>query len=276
MEGQKDDNSQKFRLRVKAEAMPNEHIILAARLATGQGSARSTNVTMGNTGTPNPIWMDQVYMTYKPIKWLSATGGKFAVPMRYTDMVFDPDLNLEGTDINLNTKYVFAHVGGYWIAHNTMRPDLSQAVFMYQAGFTVPYCEPAVGYYDYSHQFTDYKILDANLSIPIKFITIYGNYVRNTAMKKDNDGYLAGLKTKFKFVNVDYNYRDRKPYSVYTPFTDDDWAGGYVDAKGHRINLWAEPYANTKAGVIYMMTTLDPTCTKTKYNRLMVDFEVAF
>lgn len=51
---------------------------------------------------------------------------------------------------------------------------------------------------------------------------------------------------------------------------------GEPNVNGHRINVWASPYKNTKAGVTYAMATIDPETTKLKSNQFMVDFEVNF
>jgi len=245
-------NEQNYRFRLNMLAPVNEYISVGTRLSTG-GTSRSSNVPMDNPD-PKGIYLDQVYMNYTPYPQLTFTGGRFAVPMRYTDMVFDPDVNFDGTNAHFVTPHVFGNFGGYWL-DKALDNDIAhaQAVFMYQVGLTIPYFEPAVSYYDFTHQEGNtYKIADFNVRVPIKKTTLYANYVRNTSVEEQNVGYLVGLSARVSIFGLDYNYR------------------------GHRANIFIAPYDNTKLGLTYFMNTVEPTGADYSYNRLMVDFEVTF
>ena len=42
------------------------------------------------------IWLDQAYLTYRPTKWATVTGGRIGNPFDSTDMLFSNDLNFDG------------------------------------------------------------------------------------------------------------------------------------------------------------------------------------
>ncbi|KAG0907824.1 hypothetical protein G6F31_021657 [Rhizopus arrhizus] len=56
------------------------------RLATGSDdSPVSTSQTLGGGMGKKDIWLDQAYLTYRPAKWATVTGGRIANPFESTD-----------------------------------------------------------------------------------------------------------------------------------------------------------------------------------------------
>jgi Putative porin len=56
----------------------------------------SANQTMGNAYGKSAINIGLVYLQWKPVDWLTLTGGKQRNPLYTTDLVWDPDINPEG------------------------------------------------------------------------------------------------------------------------------------------------------------------------------------
>jgi hypothetical protein len=268
------DHAQKLRLRLGIDAIVNDHISMSARLTTGPENPTSTNTYFGDNADKKDFWVDRMFLKYEPFEQVTILGGKFGVPGTYTDLVFDPDVNLDGTNVCYKSKYVDIGAGGFWIDHVT--PDSTSAVFMYELGFNIPYFEPTVGYHWFTHVGYPLRVVDINVSVPIRGVEIYGNYIMNTEADSSEAGYLVGFTTKFKFVNADYNYRMREANAAYTPFVDNDFAGGALVVEGHTIKAWVIPYPNTNVGATYMMAKIDPDGGNTTDNRLLADFCVNF
>ena len=108
--GMKDDTRGRVRVRLGAEAKPNEQMKVGFGIATGKTSdPRSTNVNIGTSSTANTpgsfkdITLDYAYADYNPLSWLTLTGGKFKNPLwQPNDLLWDTDINPEGLAAKLN------------------------------------------------------------------------------------------------------------------------------------------------------------------------------
>lgn len=90
-------NQLSARARIGVYADVSESIKAGVRLATGNdNSPVSTNTTLGGGLTKKSIWLDQMWVSYRPAKWVDFIGGRFAPPFASTDMLFSTDLNLDG------------------------------------------------------------------------------------------------------------------------------------------------------------------------------------
>ncbi len=90
----------RYRLRFNAEAKLNDQFWGGFSLASGDlNNPISTNQTDGQYATRKPIEIDRAYLTYNPswLRPLTLTGGKFTYPWFNTELVWDKDLNPEGT-----------------------------------------------------------------------------------------------------------------------------------------------------------------------------------
>lgn len=91
------NNVFKVRARLGLIADVNERTQAGVRVATGNDdSPVSTTQTLGGGLSKKDIWLDQAWMTYKPVDSLSVIGGRFANPFWSTDTLFSNDLNLDG------------------------------------------------------------------------------------------------------------------------------------------------------------------------------------
>ncbi|QVQ27003.1 putative porin [Achromobacter deleyi] len=90
-------NQLRIRARLGVRADISEAWTAGIRLATGSDdSPVSTSQTLGGGMGKKDIWLDQAYLTYRPAKWATVTGGRIANPFESTDTLFSNDLNFDG------------------------------------------------------------------------------------------------------------------------------------------------------------------------------------
>lgn len=105
-----DRHRERLRLRLAVDAKVDTYLYTGIRLATGSsGDPVSTNQTMGNYGRPYAVLLDQAYLRYKAVdvndyNWLTVWGGRMPNPWVSTDLVWDPDVNLEGFAATYRSK----------------------------------------------------------------------------------------------------------------------------------------------------------------------------
>ena len=109
--GVHNDNRDRIRMRLGVEAKPNDQMTVGIGLATGKLSdPRSTNVTLGQNSAdknnPNSwkdVTLDYAYGEYKPLTWVTLTGGKMKNPLwQPNDLLWDTDINPEGVAAQLS------------------------------------------------------------------------------------------------------------------------------------------------------------------------------
>lgn len=90
----------RFRLRLRLDTDINEDMRFQLQVASGDpGTPVSTNQTLTSFFRPKPFNLDRAYMAYNPVAASALTigGGKFGSPMTRTQMIYDDDLNFEGS-----------------------------------------------------------------------------------------------------------------------------------------------------------------------------------
>jgi hypothetical protein len=85
----------RYRLRVGADYVFTDNFKGGIELETGTADD-SANQTFGNAYGKAAINVGLVYLQWKPVDWLTLTGGKQHNPLYTTDLVWDPDINPEG------------------------------------------------------------------------------------------------------------------------------------------------------------------------------------
>jgi hypothetical protein len=91
---------ERFRLRVSLTTPIHDEVTFGLRLASGVPTdLTSTNQSFTDFLNRKAINLDQMFLTYTPkaAKGLTIGGGKFGYPITRTQMVWDDDLNWEGT-----------------------------------------------------------------------------------------------------------------------------------------------------------------------------------
>ena len=157
-----DRTRERMRLRFGFTATPTDELEIGVRLATGaSGDPVSTNQSFSASFDKKAIFIDKAYATYRPLTWLSLTGGKMENPFQTSDIVWDGDVTPEGAVVQWQmpgerTVRPFATVGAFQISElsaDTGDPGL----FAGQVGADValPFGEgwawqPSVAYYDFT------------------------------------------------------------------------------------------------------------------------------
>lgn len=117
----REDRENLFRLRARlgVKAVISEEWTAGIRIGTGSdNNPVSTTQNLGGGFAKKDIWLDQGYLTWKPMDELTLTGGRFANPFMSTDMLYSNDLNFDGVaaifDHKLNRDWgVFGTVGAF-------------------------------------------------------------------------------------------------------------------------------------------------------------------
>jgi hypothetical protein len=74
------------------------------RVATGSDeSPVSTTQTLGGGLAKKDIWLDQAWISGKPLSWLTIEGGRFGNPFMSSDVLFSNDLNFDGLAARVET-----------------------------------------------------------------------------------------------------------------------------------------------------------------------------
>jgi len=168
----KNRNYQRIRARLGIEADISPRLTTYLRVATGsQNNPDSTMQSLGGYFTDKDIWLDRAYVDYQPLDGLHIYAGRMANPFRFSELVWDDDVNPDGLAIsyqrdlgsNLSLfglgsafilqyandadpgtaiaslkvpaekdKYIFAgQIGAKWQASESVRADLYAAYFDY-------------------------------------------------------------------------------------------------------------------------------------------------
>ena len=117
----REDRENLFRLRARLgmKAVISEEWTAGIRIGTGSdNNPVSTTQNLGGGFAKKDIWLDQGYLSWKPMDELTLTGGRFANPFMSTDMLYSNDLNFDGMaaifDHKLNRDWgVFGTVGAF-------------------------------------------------------------------------------------------------------------------------------------------------------------------
>ncbi|MFI8393464.1 putative porin [Pseudomonas sp. NPDC078863] len=117
----REDRENLFRLRARLgmKAVISEEWTAGIRIGTGSdNNPVSTTQNLGGGFAKKDIWLDQGYLSWKPMDELTLTGGRFANPFMSTDMLYSNDLNFDGVaaifDHKLNREWgVFGTVGAF-------------------------------------------------------------------------------------------------------------------------------------------------------------------
>jgi hypothetical protein len=234
------DKDTRNRLRILArfglEARVSDEINAGLRLAsgaTGNGSIPvSENTTLGNYDARTSIGIDRAYIRYKPLPWITLTGGRFANPFfAPTTMVWAETLSPEGVVGKFSHEFSndltgLLIAGAFPIQQQDNEvvslgtSPQSKWMFGYQTGFDWQFQErdnwkAAVALYDYRHV---EGILDPNPGLIPNSTTydwtvagfrqfgnqvfdIHGLYDQSQGSNVDPSKYLWGLLSKFRELN---------------------------------------------------------------------------
>jgi hypothetical protein len=217
-----DRNRHRIRVRLGLTAQVSPSMDAVFRLAsstftsiekenkTAAGDPISTNQDLSGGFAPKPLWIDRAYADWHPtqLKWLDARAGRQPVPFEFTDLVWDPDLDVEGISALLSHKMdkheLFLRAGGYWV--NELGPSsytkhaLDQGVFEGQIGGKLTMdkasVQLAVAYIDYGNVKGNPTLYAHNNGFGNSLVPVAG---------RGND--TLGYKYDFNLINVNGNVK---------------------------------------------------------------------
>lgn len=295
-------NIQRIRARLGIFADVNDFTEAAIGLRTGT-KANSGNVTLGNGFSGKDISLSLAYLRLNPEegKYGALTMGKMKQPWKATtDMIWDGDVNPEGIAYAYAGKAgdtgLFGSLGHFKVTEFNTASDINLNTI--QGGAAQPLGEKLKGvlggsYFSYHNadqlgaDALGYEIVEAFVELGVKDVgpipfKFYGNYVNNTDVDTENQGWCAGIKfgdAKKGKWEAKYDYRDLELFAAPGLFTDSDFADGGAGVKGHRIKAKYNFAKNLQGGVayVYSLRTPDGTFTRDQqFNSLFLDLMVKF
>lgn len=208
----------RYRFRFGIEVDPSETTELGFRLASGSGFQNTTNQSFDSHFRGKQIFIDRVWASWKPTKWLGITGGKQKNPFATTDLVWDPDVNPEGAAEVL--KYsgeraeVYLNLGQFIIEELSLRNtarDPMMLGFQFGTNFDLgkgTSLELAVAY-------NDFKYLELFSPIGLADIETFNGFNHNHGQQMiyDQNGNLLNEFRTIDFV-ARFGVKDLLPLPV--------------------------------------------------------------
>lgn len=297
-------NIQRIRARLGVFADVNDFTEAAIGIRTGD-RANSGNVTLGDGFSVKDFSLSLAYLRLIPEegKYGALTMGKMKQPWKATtDMIWDSDVNPEGLAYSYDGKAgssgLFGSLGHFKITDFSTDADVDLNTI--QGGVAQPLGEKlkgTLGASFYSYRNADkldgdtpapgYEIAEAFAELGVKEVgpipfKLYGNYVNNTDVDVENQGWCLGIKfgnAKKGKWEAKYDYRDLELLAAPGIFTDSDFADGGSGVKGHRIKAKYNFAKNLQGGIayVYSLRTPDGTITQDQqFNTLFLDLMVKF
>ena len=253
----------RIRLRLKYRFTLSEHFNFIGRFATGSGSATSTNQTLGDGFENEPNWFDLAYINFHGKNFILDAGKIPNIFERVvgSGLVWDGDTSPEGFQASYKNRIgiLEAHsVAGYMV----LRADENREnayLGAIQASLTLflkPFSVLLGGsYYAWKNieleaddendgdgfQYTEIPYTQPNGYMIINFknlpISLFGDYVKNTAVEEKNQAWLVGFAFKgfymLKNLKISYYWRYIEQNSVLNQYMDSDFNGGQTNAEGN-------------------------------------------
>ena len=99
-------NRFRVRARLASNIKINDWLNGGIRMTTGSATDPiSPNQTLQTKDSKFSFALDRAFLKAKPNAWLTATGGRFANPFFATDLVWDPDLALDGAALGFTPQW---------------------------------------------------------------------------------------------------------------------------------------------------------------------------
>lgn len=97
-------NRMRLRARIGLDVTVAKGVTAGITLATGDNEGPiSTNATLGGGFFKRDLWLDKAWLKIEPARYASLTFGRFGNPFNSSDLLYDPDLNLDGAAVELNS-----------------------------------------------------------------------------------------------------------------------------------------------------------------------------
>lgn len=227
---------ERFRFRIGVRTTISEGLDLNFRLASGESSdVTSTNQSLTDFLNRKPINIDQLSLAYTPTqaKALTLGVGKYALPVTRTQMVWDDDVNWEGTYEQVSftggTPVTF-RVVGVQVPINEVGAGEDALMFgeYAQAGFSARGHAVQVSIADYVFTNPD------QIAVALDQRAVIRTQSTN-ALRRNEAGRVIGYESQFNLVDiigqVTFNTgRPQYPFRALADFVVNTRAAGSDDA----------------------------------------------
>ncbi len=295
------EDRQRYRARIGVYADVTDNVKAGVRLASA-GGATSTNETLGDNFSNDPVYFDLAYINWTPVEGLELMGGKFKKPWQDVSggLVWDGDVNPEGVALRYTTKLGGAKLigtAGHLVLNDIdgFSFDEDRTVHFGQLAAKIGNTKFGVSLYEYDedenggitsgggNDSTEFSISEIfgettfDLGLPIK---LYGQYATNNDANGVNDGedtaWLLGVGTKVGSWKASYDYRETELNAVNGAFNDSDFAGGRTDSDGHRFKLSYKIDKNFSVGTTYFATDVGDLNGDLDVDTWQIDLQAKF
>ncbi len=312
-EGSPDRERGRFRARFGIEAEASDDIKLIFRLATGDGSPVSTNLTFDNGFSAKQIQVDRAYVDWSINDHWNLRAGKMASPWFRpggTPLIWDGDLNPEGAAALFEQGALFGSVAVLSVEERGTADD--SLLFTVQGGWTTRFADgnsltAGLSYFSYSdtagnlpfydgsangnsvdlngNYLYDYRIVEVFAEFKGKLgdlpMTLYADLVKNNEVSTEDSAFAIGANFGAAKNPGDwefgYAWHDTEADAVVGTYNDSDFAGGRTDSNGHFIKSKYAVRDNVSLGATLILAERGEFAgAELGYDRIMLDIEFTF
>lgn len=312
-----DRDRQRIRARAALTAKVSDNVKAVLGLASGGDNPVSTNQTLGGGGSTKGIELDLAYFDWTAMPGLRVVGGKFKSQLHRAGkngLVWDSDWNPEGIGVRYDNDNFFAAAVGTFLESDSNK-DNTEFSFGVQGGFKTKFggwkVTAGLGYYEfgtagkssffgddddffgnsfdpvtntYLFDYTEIEgFVDLGFEVMDMPLSIFADYVKNTAAEEFDTGYAVGAKLgaaksrgTWEFA---YIYQDLEADAVLGLLTDSNFRGGGTDAKGHIFRGAYALNSRTALKFTYFLNENDENANSgvaTDFDRLQLDVQLKY
>ena len=230
----------RMRLRLRFDTEINDETNFQLRIAGGDpGTPVSTNQSFTNFFLPKPVHLDRAFLTYTPksVEALTLGVGKFGYPVSRTQMVWDDDLNWEGTyqqvawDVNSRVGVKLAAV----------QTTINEVKAEKNATMMAGYGQVNIDLDSYSVVFSvaDYSFGQVD-QVAVATATGPLRTINTNRLYRNHFGAVTGFMSEFNLVDVIGEVIFETERTKYPVRFLADWVTNTRAAAGENMGLWLE------------------------------------
>ena len=312
-EGSPGRDRSRFRARFGIAAKASEDIKLVFRLATGDGSPVSTNLTFDDGFSAKQIQVDRAYVDWSIDDRWNLRAGKMSMPWFRpggTPLIWDGDLNPEGAALMWKSGPFFGSVALMAVEERSAADD--SMLYTLQGGWEFELADgnsltAGLSYFSYSdtvgnvpfyngsangnsvdlngNYINDYRIVELFAEYKGKLgelpLTLYADFAQNSDVSTEDSAFAIGANfgsaKKPGDWQFGYAWHDTEADAVIGTYSDSDFAGGRTDSNGHFIKSKYALRDNVALGGTLILSERGAFAGDERdYDRIMLDIEFNF
>ncbi len=315
IEGKNPRNRNRIRARALLEADVTPTVKVGLGLATGGDDPVSTNQTLGGGESTKDMRLDLAYFDWSGMPNTHILGGKvknFLVRSGKNALMWDGDWRPEGIGAIWDNGAFFAQGMGTWIESDSKKGAefawITQAGLKFKLGESTKFrvgagyaqfntagsgsflgkdndffgnsFDPDTLTYRYNYHAIE-AFAEMTFALADRPLMLFGDYVTNTAVDKNDTGYAVGVKygkaAGKGTWDFSYTYQRLEADAVFGLLTDSDFGGGGTDAKGSIFKgSWAL-HKNWHAKFTYFLNQFDLASGNPRdFDRLQLDLSFKY